>query len=962
MSLSSRLNCVGGSGGRPGKVDCGTSTSEDNMMYGGGQTTQAPAPPMEVATSGSEGEPATTPLSPLSYSQRQQLEDLNEQMSDISQHIDLTSSQIERLRSKFARYESPPSFYYEQQEEYTNKLQDFNVRKQMLQEQIHQIYNQLTDSAGSSDNMMSSVEGNIDSGHGNSSSTSLNATAAINSSSRPTVITNEFFPTSSSNCGGSPAPTAPQDDNRAFVFEKPALPLHPPPLPASAPLALLAEPENLSSDGDVSATDTEAAQQPPPKSPAKTIIRAYMGDLGHTFVSSKPGVTVSEALKKAMKNRQLLPEACIVYRCSDPHKTPIPWDSDISQIGSESIKVELQDSFPVMSSISHDFERKNFTLAFCEKCRRLLFSGFICRTCGYKFHQRCANGVPTLCQQSIWHHLDSLKQIKNEKQRNNELDRLYKLLAQTQPDRFQPDWNHLDWNDPDDTDTDDPKDDPGGPGSKPRSLSTPNIPVHILSAPIDCPKITSSQTLPMGTVPLSELFQLDVGNVNSPSKGAGVGGQAGSSVAAAAGAGGTNRSESSSPTSTLKKEQHRARASVSGIEEAESLAINTSATLGSQLVGGNPSAPQGSSNAGSSKERKSSQPEARTGSDENWQINHKEILVWKKCIGKGSFGTVYKGYYHGSVAVKTLNVVKPSPEQIQAFRNEVGLLKRTRHVNVLLFVGFVSVRKSFLAIITQWCEGSSLHRHIHVAESISSNESILNIVEIARQASQGMDYLHAKHIIHRDLKSNNIFLHDDNFTVKIGDFGLATVKARWKDSQPVRQPTGSILWMAPEIIKIKTEDAFSYQSDVYAFGIVLYELLSGILPYSDGGTRKNGSRSRRGLTVDQILWLVGTGQVTPNMEAIRADTPSQLRKLVMDCIQYERDKRPLFQYVLGVVEEMMRTLPKIHRSMSEPILNRPGVTSELLGGTSGAEGGVTVTSVGVGPAGVNSYAKNAYVA
>ena len=62
------------------------------------------------------------------------------QMSDISQHIDLTSSQIERLRSKFARYESPPSFYYEQQEEYTNKLQDFNVRKQMLQEQIHQVW------------------------------------------------------------------------------------------------------------------------------------------------------------------------------------------------------------------------------------------------------------------------------------------------------------------------------------------------------------------------------------------------------------------------------------------------------------------------------------------------------------------------------------------------------------------------------------------------------------------------------------------------------------------------------------------------------------------------------------------------------------------------------------------------------------------------------------------------------
>jgi serine/threonine protein kinase len=65
--------------------------------------------------------------------------------------------------------------------------------------------------------------------------------------------------------------------------------------------------------------------------------------------------------------------------------------------------------------------------------------------------------------------------------------------------------------------------------------------------------------------------------------------------------------------------------------------------------------------------------------------------------------------------------------------------------------------------------------------------------------------------------------------------------------------SGSILWMAPEIIKIKTEDAFSYQSDVYAFGIVLYELLSGILPYSDGGARPNGNKyGCRGLSVDQV--------------------------------------------------------------------------------------------------------------
>ena len=58
--------------------------------------------------------------------------------------------------------------------------------------------------------------------------------------------------------------------------------------------------------------------------------------------------------------------------------------------------------------------------------------------------------------------------------------------------------------------------------------------------------------------------------------------------------------------------------------------------------------------------------------------------------------------------------------------------------------------------------------------------------------------------------------------------------------------------MAPEVIKTKTEDAFSFQSDVYAFGIVLYELLSGILPYSDGGCRSNGTRCSKELAVDQV--------------------------------------------------------------------------------------------------------------
>ena len=59
---------------------------------------------------------------------------------------------------------------------------------------------------------------------------------------------------------------------------------------------------------------------PPPKSPARTIVRAHLGDHGHTFVPTKPGITVRDALSKAMKLRKLVPETCAVYRCSDPSK------------------------------------------------------------------------------------------------------------------------------------------------------------------------------------------------------------------------------------------------------------------------------------------------------------------------------------------------------------------------------------------------------------------------------------------------------------------------------------------------------------------------------------------------------------------------------------------------------------------------------------------------------------------
>uniref|UniRef100_A0AAY4DHZ4 RAF proto-oncogene serine/threonine-protein kinase n=1 Tax=Denticeps clupeoides TaxID=299321 RepID=A0AAY4DHZ4_9TELE len=305
-----------------------------------------------------------------------------------------------------------------------------------------------------------------------------------------------------------------------------------------------------------------------------------------------------------------------------------------------------------------------------------------------------------------------------------------------------------------------------------------------------------------------------------------------------------------------------------------------------------------------------SRPRDKRDSSYYWEIESTEVQLHSR-IGSGSFGTVYKGKWHGDVAVKILKVTNPTPEQFKAFRNEVAVLRKTRHVNILLFMGYMT--KDNLAIVTQWCDGSSLYKHLHVQET---NLQMYQLIDIARQTAQGMDYLHAKNIIHRDMKSNNIFLHE-GLTVKIGDFGLATVKARWSGSHQVEQPTGSILWMAPEVIRMQDNNPYSFQSDVYSYGIVLYELMTGELPYSMVGNR------------DQIIFMVGRGYLSPDLSKLYKSCPKAMKRLVADCIKKCKDERPLFPQILSSIELLQHSLPKINRSASEPSLHRATHTEDI---------------------------------
>uniref|UniRef100_A0A8B9HI60 RAF proto-oncogene serine/threonine-protein kinase n=1 Tax=Astyanax mexicanus TaxID=7994 RepID=A0A8B9HI60_ASTMX len=321
-------------------------------------------------------------------------------------------------------------------------------------------------------------------------------------------------------------------------------------------------------------------------------------------------------------------------------------------------------------------------------------------------------------------------------------------------------------------------------------------------------------------------------------------------------------------------------------------------------------APKERASSFNSQEKNKIRPRDKRDSSYYWEIEASEVVLHSR-IGSGSFGTVYKGKWHGDVAVKILKVTDPTPEQFQAFRNEVAVLRKTRHVNILLFMGYMT--KDNLAIVTQWCEGSSLYKHLHVLET---NFQMFQLIEIARQTAQGMDYLHAKNIIHRDMKSNNIFLHE-GLTVKIGDFGLATVKARWSGSHQVEQPSGSILWMAPEVIRMQDNNPYSFQSDVYSYGIVLYELMTGELPYSHIANR------------DQIIFMVGRGHLSPDLSKLYKSCPKAMKRLVADCIKKSKEERPLFPQILSSIELLQHALPKINRSASEPSLHRAAHTEDI---------------------------------
>eukprot|EP00736_Rhodelphis_marinus_P013456 Rmarinus@m.16467 len=192
-------------------------------------------------------------------------------------------------------------------------------------------------------------------------------------------------------------------------------------------------------------------------------------------------------------------------------------------------------------------------------------------------------------------------------------------------------------------------------------------------------------------------------------------------------------------------------------------------------------------------------------------------------LGSGSYGKVYKVKRRSDnliCVMKRIDLENESEAILRETMNEVELLKKISHPNVVKYLGSFHHESSFY-IIMEYAEGGDLGQAIHTVSSHSPKRGFKESVlwKVARQLMEGLECLHDGRVIHRDVKPQNIFLDKDG-NVKIGDFGLGRVlSARSLFAETTN--LGTPLYMSPELCQ---EKPYNEKTDIWACGCVLYEM------------------------------------------------------------------------------------------------------------------------------------------
>ena len=196
---------------------------------------------------------------------------------------------------------------------------------------------------------------------------------------------------------------------------------------------------------------------------------------------------------------------------------------------------------------------------------------------------------------------------------------------------------------------------------------------------------------------------------------------------------------------------------------------------------------------------------------------------FKDTIGEGTFGKVKKSLFVPSneyFAIKILNKEKIKEKMGEVQFNEIDIIKKFNHLNVVYVYRILEDIKNYY-IIMEYCSKGELFDYIVEKERLTEEEG----AKFFFQLINGIEYIHSKGIAHRDLKPENLLL-DDNYYLKIIDFGLSNF---FDGTHKLKTKCGSPSYASPELITESTYDGF--KNDIWCCGIILYVLLCGYLPF-----------------------------------------------------------------------------------------------------------------------------------
>jgi serine/threonine-protein kinase TNNI3K len=263
----------------------------------------------------------------------------------------------------------------------------------------------------------------------------------------------------------------------------------------------------------------------------------------------------------------------------------------------------------------------------------------------------------------------------------------------------------------------------------------------------------------------------------------------------------------------------------------------------------------------------------------------REKVVLEQRVSRGGFGEVYAGKFNGQrVAVKILlPETRKRIQSVNEFLAEVKLMASLEHLHIVTFIGVAWDSLTDLCVVSEFMEGGDLQALLNKYQADHHPLGFdFQKVKIALQMAHALTYMHslAPPLVHRDLKSKNILLTSD-LDAKLTDFGAS----RERVDRTMTAGVGTSLWMAPEMM---TGEKYDEKADIFSFGVVLSELDSHALPY----TNPKRTRHTSDLAVLQQV-MQGKLQIT-----FSEACPPALSELGMACASRDPEDRPAAAQVL----------------------------------------------------------------